>query len=220
MSAPTVALAASVASVAVAALSPAAVQAQRDGKESVVATKLDGTRRLFAGSQTELYELSGTSWTTRSSATYTGSSESRWSFCQFGDTTIASNLTDAMQSSASGAFAAIAGAPKAKIVVSASNNFVVAFNTNDATYTVTYNQVEQPTPESIVPKGSNIDESLIPESLAAWLDNYLLPGHLWVTSKTWDPEGILSTLPAIGTGLAGVFTGKLLTNDFPKNKGS
>lgn len=55
-------------------------------------------------------------------------------------------------------------------------------------------------------------------NLAAWLDNYLLPGHLWATSKTWDPEGILSTLPAIGTGLAGVFTGKLLTNDFPKNK--
>jgi predicted acyltransferase len=55
-------------------------------------------------------------------------------------------------------------------------------------------------------------------NLAAWLDNYLLPGHLWVTSKTWDPEGILSTIPAIGTGLAGIFTGKLLTNDFPKNK--
>ena len=55
-------------------------------------------------------------------------------------------------------------------------------------------------------------------NLAAWLDNLLLPGHLWVTSKTWDPEGILSTIPAIGTGLAGVFTGKLLTNRFPKNK--
>jgi hypothetical protein len=39
-----------------------------------------------------------------------------------------------MQSSASGAFAAIAGAPKAKVVVSASNNFVIAFNTNDGTY--------------------------------------------------------------------------------------
>jgi predicted acyltransferase len=55
-------------------------------------------------------------------------------------------------------------------------------------------------------------------NLAAWLDNYLLHGHLWATSKTWDPEGILSTLPAIGTGLAGVFTGKLLTNKSPKNK--
>lgn len=55
-------------------------------------------------------------------------------------------------------------------------------------------------------------------NLAAWFDNFLLPNHLWSVSKTWDPEGILSTLPAIGTGLAGVFTGKLLTNDFPSNK--
>lgn len=55
-------------------------------------------------------------------------------------------------------------------------------------------------------------------NLAAWLDNLLLPGHLWATSKTWDPEGILSTIPAIGTGIAGMMTGKLLTNNFEKNK--
>jgi predicted acyltransferase len=55
-------------------------------------------------------------------------------------------------------------------------------------------------------------------NLAAWLDNLLLPGHLWATSKTWDPEGILSTIPAIGTGIAGVLTGTLLTNNFEKNK--
>lgn len=105
-----------------------------EARGAVVATKLDGTRRVFAGTQTKLYELTGSSWTDRSAGTYTGSSESRWSFCQFGDTTVASNLVDAMQSSSAGAFAAIAGAPKAKIVVSASNNFVIAFNTNDGTY--------------------------------------------------------------------------------------
>lgn len=49
-------------------------------------------------------------------------------------------------------------------------------------------------------------------NLAAWLDNYLLPGHLWATSKTWDPEGILSTFPAIVTALLGIWTGKLLQN--------
>lgn len=102
---------------------------------AVVATQLDGLRRIFAGTQTKLYELSGATWTDVSAVgSYTGSSETRWSFCQFGNTSIASNLIDAMQSSAAGVFAAIAGAPKAKIVVSASNNFVVAFNTNDATY--------------------------------------------------------------------------------------
>lgn len=101
---------------------------------AVVATQLDGTRRIFAGTQTKLYELGTTTWNDVSSGTYTGSNETRWSFCQFGNTTIASNLIDAMQSSASGSFAAIAGAPKAKIVVSASNNFVLAFNTDDGTY--------------------------------------------------------------------------------------
>lgn len=47
-------------------------------------------------------------------------------------------------------------------------------------------------------------------NLAAWLDNSLLNGHLWSVSKTWDPEGILSTLPAIGTGIIGMFIGQLL----------
>ncbi|HQR98159.1 MULTISPECIES: hypothetical protein [unclassified Polaromonas] len=102
---------------------------------AVVATQLDGIRRIFAGTQTKLYELVSSAWTDVSAVgSYTGSSETRWSFCQFGNTTIASNLIDAMQSSASGNFAAVPTAPKAKIVVSASNNFVVAFNTNDATY--------------------------------------------------------------------------------------
>ncbi|MCV9928829.1 DUF5009 domain-containing protein [Flavobacterium sp. LS1R49] len=47
-------------------------------------------------------------------------------------------------------------------------------------------------------------------NLAAWLDNLLLNGHLWSFSKTWDPEGILSTLPAIGTGILGMFIGQIL----------
>lgn len=104
---------------------------------AVVATKLGGTRRVFAGTQQRLYELAGSSWLDRSKAgAYMGSSESRWSFCQFGDTTIASNLVDPMQSSTAAGFADVPTAPRAKIVVSASNNFVLAFNTNDVTYGV------------------------------------------------------------------------------------
>ncbi|HEV2644199.1 MAG TPA: DUF5009 domain-containing protein [Candidatus Elarobacter sp.] len=54
-------------------------------------------------------------------------------------------------------------------------------------------------------------------SLSAWLDRTLLTQtHLWVQSKTWDPEGILSTIPAVGTVILGVFTGRWLTrNDVP-----
>ncbi|HEY3288381.1 MAG TPA: DUF5009 domain-containing protein [Gemmatimonadaceae bacterium] len=47
-------------------------------------------------------------------------------------------------------------------------------------------------------------------TLAAWVDRALLDGHLWKSSKTWDPEGPLSTLPAIGTAMTGVLLGRWL----------
>jgi predicted acyltransferase len=53
-------------------------------------------------------------------------------------------------------------------------------------------------------------------NLAAWLDNLVLEGHLWSYSKTWDPEGILSTLPAIATGIFGMFIGQVLNLQIPK----
>jgi len=53
-------------------------------------------------------------------------------------------------------------------------------------------------------------------NLAAWLDNFVLNGHLWSFSKTWDPEGILSTLPAIGTGILGMLIGQILNLEIPK----
>jgi predicted acyltransferase len=47
-------------------------------------------------------------------------------------------------------------------------------------------------------------------NLANWIDANYLPGRKWEGS--WDPEGILTTLPAIGTCLLGVFAGLLLTD--------
>ncbi len=59
--------------------------------------------------------------------------------------------------------------------------------------------------------------NLQPETnLGAWLDRLLLSGHLWSSSKIWDPEGLLSTLPAISTGLIGVLTGHWLRSDRDK----
>ncbi len=50
-------------------------------------------------------------------------------------------------------------------------------------------------------KGSNF---------AARIDQMLLAGHMYAASRTWDPEGIVSTLPAIATTLFGILTGMLL----------
>jgi predicted acyltransferase len=52
-------------------------------------------------------------------------------------------------------------------------------------------------------------------TLAAWTDRLLLDGHLWASSKTWDPEGPMSTIPAIGTAMLGVFAGRWLGEPRP-----
>lgn len=46
--------------------------------------------------------------------------------------------------------------------------------------------------------------------LGAYVDRLLLDGHLWAKSKTWDPEGLVSTLPALCTQLFGVLLGRWL----------
>jgi predicted acyltransferase len=38
----------------------------------------------------------------------------------------------------------------------------------------------------------------------------LISGHLWAQAKTWDPEGLLSTLPAAATLLLGALAGRFL----------
>lgn len=49
------------------------------------------------------------------------------------------------------------------------------------------------------------------KNLAAWIDSMYIPGSMW--QGTWDPEGILSTVPAIATGIAGMLAGRLFSDD-------
>jgi predicted acyltransferase len=61
---------------------------------------------------------------------------------------------------------------------------------------------------------ANLDKGT---NLAGWIDNLLLENHLWASSKTWDPEGILSTIPAIANGIVGLLVGQLLNSSLAKN---
>jgi predicted acyltransferase len=46
-------------------------------------------------------------------------------------------------------------------------------------------------------------------NLAAYLDRVIIGAdHIWSGSVTFDPEGVLSTIPAIGTGMLGVIAGR------------
>lgn len=52
-------------------------------------------------------------------------------------------------------------------------------------------------------------------NFAEQVDTLFLSGHMWSATKTWDPEGIVSTLPAIATVLFGVLAGHLLRSGLP-----
>jgi hypothetical protein len=98
---------------------------------AAVVTKLDGTRRIIAGTAEELFELSSGSWSDVSGTTYAATADFRWSFAQFGDATLAANKGDVIQRSTSGAFAdADASAPSASIVFTVGAQ-VMALDVND-----------------------------------------------------------------------------------------
>ncbi len=52
--------------------------------------------------------------------------------------------------------------------------------------------------------------------LSAWVDRVVFgTNHLWITAKTWDPEGLLSSLPAVGTMMLGQFVGRWISQPKP-----
>jgi predicted acyltransferase len=48
------------------------------------------------------------------------------------------------------------------------------------------------------------------QNLSAYIDSIVLRGHMWSHTRAWDPEGTLSTLPAIATTLFGILAGHIL----------
>jgi predicted acyltransferase len=54
---------------------------------------------------------------------------------------------------------------------------------------------------------ANLDKGT---NLASWLDSILLKGHMYSGTITWDPEGVLSTIPSIVNGIIGLLIGQLL----------
>ncbi len=50
----------------------------------------------------------------------------------------------------------------------------------------------------------------VERNLAHYVDRIVLGAHNYADTKTWDPEGIISTLPAIATALFGIMAGQIL----------
>jgi predicted acyltransferase len=50
-------------------------------------------------------------------------------------------------------------------------------------------------------------------SLASYIDRVVFGAHVWRQAKVYDPEGLLSTIPAVATTLFGVLTGHWLRSE-------
>lgn len=102
------------------------------GLDAVVLQKTDGTTRLFVGTTTKIHEdVSGT-WTDRSKGGgYSNSGSNPWKFAQYGDISIACNISDNPQSSTTGAFADLAGSPPKAAIPVIQSNVLLLFNVND-----------------------------------------------------------------------------------------
>jgi predicted acyltransferase len=65
-----------------------------------------------------------------------------------------------------------------------------------------------------VPPPGSFAGDLSPEgNLGAFIDRAVMGGHLW--KARWDPEGLLSTVPAIATTLLGAVAGLCMGADLP-----
>ena len=68
----------------------------------------------------------------------------------------------------------------------------------------------------LVPPPGGVAGDLTPDgNLGAYIDRKIFGAHLWVQSKTWDPEGLLSTVPALATTLLGGVAGLWLGSRAP-----
>ena len=59
-----------------------------------------------------------------------------------------------------------------------------------------------------IPNPAGVRGDLTPDgNWGAYIDRAVFGSHLWVSSKTWDPEGLLRYVPAVATTLLGIVAG-------------
>lgn len=51
-------------------------------------------------------------------------------------------------------------------------------------------------------------------NFASYVDSLFLEGHMWSNYRTWDPEGIVSTIPSVATTLLGILAGHFMRSGY------
>ena len=108
----------------------AAIAAEVTGSALVLLT--NGSFRVFAGTSTALWEISGTTVTDRSGSAYTAGTN-RWRFAAYGDNVYATDKVDNVQKSTGGAFSSVLTIPKCDFI-DRVGDFVIIASTNETTF--------------------------------------------------------------------------------------
>jgi len=70
----------------------------------------------------------------------------------------------------------------------------------------------------VAPPGGTAGDLSPAGNLAGYIDRLVLGPHIWQVSRFYDPEGVLSTLPAVATTLLGVLAGHWIRGDRPDRR--
>lgn len=116
----------------------ATTMAQTDALASAAAgaaslVDLTGATSVYAGTASNIYKLSGTTWSSVGSG-YTLSAGDNWYYTTFGNDALAANLSTLVQRNSAGSFATVTGSPKADILEAVPNLFVMGFNIIDGSW--------------------------------------------------------------------------------------
>ena len=58
----------------------------------------------------------------------------------------------------------------------------------------------------------------VENNFAKYVDGLFLGNHMYSQTKTWDPEGVVSTLPAVANTLFGIFCGECCERSSQPNR--
>lgn len=201
-----------------------------DARGAFAARNLAGVRRVIVGTGSALYEAGSGSWTDVSAlGGYALGTDDRWSFAQFGDSAIAASLGADMQRSSSGAFAAISGAPKARVIISL-RGFVLALHTNEGTYgdspdrwwcSALLDETDwtpsistQCTTGRLVESGGALkagarlgDDAVVYKERAMWLARYVGAPEVWNFQLVSGEIGCVGQEAVVDTGAGHIFVG-------------
>ena len=193
---------------------------------AAVLRKNDDTTRFFAATTADIFEQSGTGWTSRGGSTYVAASaEEPWRFAAFGNYAFAAQRSNALQVvTSAGAFSSVSAGPQAALIETV-NQFMLLANTQTSQdqwqccalgnpLSWTANPTTQATSGQITSIPGEIvglkrlgDNAVIYKERGLFLGRYVGPPNIWSWDEIPGRDGAISQECIVDLNYAHAFVG-------------